>query len=236
MYLKRLLSVFSISAALIISGCSFSVATPSTTLASHVTPGILDKGAQEIEIENHVATEIFGPAVEIHQVSYSQGLTDSTELKVSAFAGIINPNDTIPLSRMMGGVSVLYQYNPTNNHLGLYGGGGVGFSKYGNFISSEGGIVVGYDNRYLVPYIQLGGFASVPYFTRAIKRERDDYHSSGTEIKYLTKTIGAKVMVGLHAKMGQHFRIWVDAGMSAARSETDALLMLNAGAGIGYQF
>lgn len=216
---------------LIFVSCAFNVATPPTSFGQHVVPAVLEKGTSKIEITNQVHGEIFGPTVITTGIASNYGLSEKVELKRSLFIGYIDNQGPPILKRTLAGINVGGQYNPFGNCFGTFYGAGFGISNYAKFVSINFGNVLGYENRYLVPYLKYEVYFSQPFDTKDIRG------GEGYDIfKKPTQTYGILGTSGLNAKFSDRVNGFVEIGLSQSISKTDELTMLGVGAGMGFKF
>ena len=63
---------------------------------------------------------------------------------------------------------------PVRRWLGLRSGLGLGFSEAGEFFCVDGGLILGFDNPYIVPFLNTGMYVSFPFNTETVDFGLDD--------------------------------------------------------------
>lgn len=99
----------------------------------------------------------------------------------------------------MARAGVKYRPHESEN-FALVAGGGAGHSPAaGMYTSADVGLVVGYENRYVVPFVHGGGFASLPLNPKEVNLtapDDDDEHFDTPE-----KTVGLSFGAGLRVPL-----------------------------------
>jgi hypothetical protein len=223
-------------------GCSYKVLTPPTKFVSIKTPAVIAKDEQQIAYEGTGMLDVFGfgPALGVHSFTYSKGLGKSKEISIRPFMGMVGNVDDcceqVKIHPIITGINIDYKLNPStplNRHFALEAGSGYLFSHYAQVLSVNAGWIIGYENRYLVPFLSQDIFFNFPFLTRVIPGDDDSDRSSW---KHPTTTVGTKISGGIKIHLGKNFSIALAKGIVVASSETNDITMIVAAYSIEYKF
>lgn len=95
----------------------------------------------------------------------------------------------------------------------LYAGAGGGGSLLGGFVSTDGGVIFSYTNRYVIPVVSFGGYAAIPATKRSITVVDD---VGPTELRTTTQqlTAGVDTTVGIRVPVElARVRLEIPAGL-----------------------
>jgi hypothetical protein len=90
---------------------------------------------------------------------------------------IINDNDfDVDQKPYAGNIRIAAKLSPepVRRLLGFRSGLGLGFSDAGEFFCIDGGLVLGFDNPYIVPFLNPGMYISLPFNTEIVDFGVDD--------------------------------------------------------------
>jgi hypothetical protein len=134
------------------------------------TPQTLETDETRLRANLSGSADLFGPALRAASGGYRRGLREDLELDVDLSYAQIIEESTADTFRGIGMGRVGGKYRPTRAaNLALVAGMGGGYSPAaGPYVSGDLGAVVGYENRYVVPYLRAGVFGSVPLNPRAV--------------------------------------------------------------------
>lgn len=141
------------------------------------------------------AADIYGG-----NIRYREGISELLELQVEGAAVVIDEEtDEFPaILSARGGLKGLFVEDFP--HLGWTAGLGFGGSAGGVFASADGGLQLGYVNRYLTPWIGAAGVVSVPLSSEDVDLKRPD--DDEANIDHPVTSYGVRLSVGLSAHLG----------------------------------
>ncbi len=170
------------------SSCPPKVYTPPTRLWPGETPAPLAKKQQAIGVNtgaHTVGAGGWGPGLELMGASgalyYRRGLTDN--LEIGADIGMLNlkPAGYAPdVNPFAGSLRLAVKYSPAQFHrfASVRLGAGAGTSGAGQYCSFDGGINLGWETVWVTPFVNCGGFLSIPFNARIIHFEVTDSANS----------------------------------------------------------
>ncbi len=184
-------------------GCSHRVYSPPTRALPLDSATVLESGESSVALEAGAHGAYFGPdlssiggRVRVSVDGRWEATGEGTVLRVIDDEGV----DTHPnIYALHGGV----RYGAFR-HLSLEAGGGFGVSAGGGFAAPALGATLAYENRWLVPFIALRGYASLPVYTRSVVlgEELDEDTDELETLRDRPKTtVGVQVGVGLRVPL-----------------------------------
>ena len=195
-------------------GCTAHVYSPPSRLAVTDGPSNVEEGQVEIRGQYNVAGEVFGVGLQGAGASVRYGMTPEVEIVGTAhYASLsgnrqtykgtyINPLDGPPTvysedeswSLYTGRVGAKWSPEAWGGHFAVSSGLGGGYSDAGGLVSTDLGFTVGYSNRYVVPFVGLHGYVSVP-----IGGIAHDISKNGAPAEMQTPrfTYGAQMVLGV---------------------------------------
>lgn len=208
--------LFALAAVLCVSGCAYHVATPPTNTLFAANPRILDTNQSEVRGGIGGVGELFGPGYSFGNFAYSFSWDSTTTVQMlpvmQQFA------DTVGKLYAKGGqLNVITRPSGWSKNTSLLSGVGVAFSKYGNYVSVHSGIVLGYENRYLVPSLTSDFYYSSPWATMPIV-----WDEWGTDYKHITSTFGVSFTPSLSLRLGTPIEIRTGIPFGLVFSRTDS--------------
>lgn len=186
-------------ALLLITGCSHHVYSPPARLISLQSPATV--GADTIAVAGEVvgAQGLFGPDMlgASGRVRYGLGsaLEVGGEVNVVGIDDGNNEVDTHPFV-YAGRAAVKWAPAAVADFFAVTGGVGGGWSAGGGFFSPDLGVVAGYENRYLVPFVSLEGVLSVPIDPQPVDTSAVD-DEPGTHVDTPALSYGARASLGV---------------------------------------
>ena len=198
--MRRIFIAFSLVtvAGLSLAGCPDFVLSPPAQFLPLESPRPLNEGRTYLGVEGGVASAVFGPDIPGGSLVVRHGLGDDLELRIDASAGWIT--DASPSLDFRGIASARVGFkglvSPNFPHAAWVAGIGGGASAAGGFVSGDAGLVFGYENPYIVPFLRMSLVTSVPIAARQV-----DITDAGAEEPSPTfdtphTTFGARLGVG----------------------------------------
>ncbi|TNF35903.1 MAG: hypothetical protein EP329_05750 [Deltaproteobacteria bacterium] len=164
------------------AGCPTHVLSPPTQYLPLESARPLAAGHTSVGAEGGFASAVFGPEVPGGALILRHGLSDDLELRVDGSAAWItddSPSDDFR-GVLAGRVGLKGLISPDFPHASWIGGVGGGGSAGGGFFSADTGIVFAYENPYVVPFLRMTLFTSVPVGAREVDLSHyDDGDSDG---------------------------------------------------------
>ena len=148
----------------LILACSHNIYTPPSRPMPLTSPQTLGEGETVARASGSVSSDLFGPSLAAGTGGVRRGLGNRLELDADLSYAKVMETATAGTSRSIGMLRVGGKYRPTESaNLALVAGLGGGYSPAaGPYASTDVGAVLGYDNRYLIPFLSIGAFGSVP--------------------------------------------------------------------------
>lgn len=177
--------------------CSHNAYTPPSRTMALASPQTLQKDEAKLRANVTGSADLFGPAVAAASGGYRRGMDEELELEVDLSYFQVMDRSTANTTRGIAMARVGGKYRPTQSaHLALVAGAGGGYSPAaGAYLSGDLGVVVGYENRYVVPYLSAGVFGSVPLNPRAVNVTGVEDQSTFMDTP--ENTVGLSVGAGL---------------------------------------
>ncbi|MCP4448559.1 MAG: hypothetical protein GY811_24965 [Myxococcales bacterium] len=181
--------------------CSRNIYTPPARPVMLTSPQTVDNGTTAVRASGSTSSELFGPSIYAGTIGIRHGLADDLELVADSSYAQIAERSAVGTNRAIGMARAGVKYRPHESpNLAVIAGTGGGYSPAaGAYGSADVGVIFGYENRYLVPFVSLGGYASVPLNPREVDVTRE-----GDEDQFLDKpekTVGATLGAGLRVPL-----------------------------------
>ncbi len=184
--------------------------------------------------------EIFGPEASMLSARMRQGIAESVEVGADAhFARIHGEPADKNLKPYLGILRVGAKWEVLKDFVALTGGAGGGLSDAGLYIAPDLGIVVAFENPYVIPYGNLSGFVSQPVDAKAIDVSKED-EGVGTNIQTPELTYGftwaGGVRVPLYLHTGLPVAPYLGFGGTVLRDSEESAQMFGVTGGIDVAF
>lgn len=183
MKIKHLLLII-LSLLNIYSTCKPRILTPPARMWPNETPGSLGKGTNAVRMTGgaHLALSHgwmggFGYQAGSWTLAYHRGFTDLLEAGVQAsLLAIDDQGWDVDKKPYVGNIRIAAKLSPepVRRLLGLRSGLGIGFSDAGEFFCIDGGLILGFENPYIVPFLNPGMYISFPFNTETVDFGVDD--------------------------------------------------------------
>lgn len=159
--------------------CDPRLYSPPARLWSVETPGSLPKGRNAITAigGTHIGYYGFNFSAFSGTLQYRKGFTENLEGCGSFSFMYINPQEySLDISTVTGNIRLGTKYNFSfaKRVMAARGGIGLGTSGIGQYFSLDIGLVLGFENPYLVPFITGGYQLSQPFNTKIVDFGADD--------------------------------------------------------------
>lgn len=134
-------------------------------------------------------------------IEYRYGIIDQLEASADiSFLHINTDDNSINVRPYVAGIRIGIKYSPTkiNRIMAFRLGSGFGTSEAGQYVPFDYGIILGFENPYIVPFSYIGGYVSIPFNTKYIFFDIDEddpeiYADIPQNTWGLQTTIGFKV-------------------------------------------
>ena len=156
------------------TGCTYKVATPSSRWTHSDGPTAAKETT--IQFESYGVGEVFGPNLAGGGLSIRLPQKEKEELSIRLnYTGVEGSNEVEEQYYVNDSKRKIWsanfgkakQYSLLGNVL-LSSGFGFGSNYFGKYVSVDGSVNWGYDNRYVVPSMSLGLFGSLPFNTKRV--------------------------------------------------------------------
>ena len=140
-----------------LTSCSVSIPGAPSDAFGVNPPKVVDEGKQSIEVGGGIAGEIFGFAASGYKLGYKNGVGDGLELGVGASYYDLDFEKKYYADDLDKSVYAIHAYLKSNpggfRHANGYAGLGATFNEHASNINLNLGGSLGYENKYLVPYV-----------------------------------------------------------------------------------
>ncbi|HEY1697871.1 MAG TPA: hypothetical protein VGG39_37175 [Polyangiaceae bacterium] len=146
----------------LLAGCSTDVYLPPARLFPLESAATLPRGDTGVQVEGGVHGAGFGVSATSGTVRVRHGIDDATDASMEASVLHIEgagPGDSYP-NAFTTRIGVKHRVTPW---LSVTAGVGGGASAGGGFVSPDLGVIVAYENRYFVPFLEARGGFSEPF-------------------------------------------------------------------------
>lgn len=153
-----------------VSGCSTFLYSPPARVSPLESPALLAKGDSSAELQASVHGAVFGPGLSKLGIQYSEGVSDELEIGGEANLMILSdasqPEDNVAQDHhpniYSARLSAKWSPEALQDYVAVTAGIGGGASAAGGFLSPDLGLVVGWKNPYLTPFVSAALYASQP--------------------------------------------------------------------------
>ncbi len=150
-------------------GCNHNIQIPPARPLSLEGPATVQSGHTRGRIQVAGHGIVFNGDFTSGNVRVRRGLNQRLELAVDGSVISANDSDTTETNMYMGRVGGKLGLGKSEN-LALTGGVGAGYSPAGGTMASaDGGVTLGYNNRYIVPFTAVRTFMSAPINAREVR-------------------------------------------------------------------
>lgn len=192
--------------ALVATGCASTVYSPPAEFAPLDAPATLADGEHALGFEGGASARVFGPDIVTGSARYRHGLDDGLELDASGSVAWVLGDAAEDTFRgiLAGRVGLKGNVVAGFPHFSWLAGVGGGGSAGGGFASADGGLILGYENPYVVPFWRLRVFTSVPIDATDVDITRADADpEEGPVIDRPHVTFGVGSAVGVKVPVGR---------------------------------
>jgi len=206
--------------------------TPPTRLAVQDTPGTVGEGNTELAFGGGFAGAGWDGSATYATVSVVHGIVDGTDLHVDATAGgIVVDDQYVDEISAFGMARFGIEQNLVRRVLSVIAGVGGGRTRAGNFASADAGLLLGYENRYVSPFVGAVLHLGTPLSTPSVRIDRhEDDGSISTRYREAYRSIGWVGSAGLRIPFGGHrlhephrfaLQFSIDGGSSHGKDPSD---------------
>lgn len=196
--------------ALLAVGCTPPILSPPTRSIPLEAPRAIGRGGSALQVEGGYSGEVFGPSVVHAALRGRYGLRDDLDVTYEGNAFVVT-NEAVD-SDSDGGMEepvphrgiysarlgLKYALSP---NFALAVGVGGGMSAGGGFFSPDVGVIAGYDNPHVVPFVGLRAFLSQPIAPRTVTLPDSD----GAVVGEPDLTLGFGVTTGVRIPFGEYY-------------------------------
>ncbi len=182
----------------ITTGCTAHVFSPPANIAPMESVAVTPSGDTRLAGFVTSQTLDFGPHTSTVSLRVKQGLGYNLSVGMDAnLTGIdtTQANDK-DVAGQIGSARINGKWSPIGNYFALTAGFGAGTHTGGQFIAPDLGIVLAYENPYLIPFANVSGFLSQPLNAKAVDISYGD-DPVGTKVQTPDTTWGATWTLGL---------------------------------------
>src|SRR5690554_1379062 len=166
-----------VAASTVAMGCGAHLYSPSARVVPMEAAKTLDEGQHAMGAHAGAssvdALEIFHAAAR-----YRQGVAEGVEVGADVNLGVVTNMDeaATPVNPLIFSGRVATKWAPAalGDYFAVIGGLGGGTSEAGQFFSPDLGVIVAYENPYVVPFLSADGFVSVPINAHEIDMSSKD--------------------------------------------------------------
>jgi hypothetical protein len=228
---------------LLSANCTYHPYVPPGETISIESPATLEKNKFSVSGVYGGAGEMLSYGVTNSWVKVKYGLTNAFELSLSS-SGIFDEDTmktVVDYKRYSLGGYLSSKMVLVPKIASVRGGIGIGFSDLGNYANTDIGIVLGWENRFVVPLCQFDMFAGEPFNPQF----HDLSYSSdgaGTHLYKPEQTFGLRINSGAKFPVsswfgyGNKFNMYGVYGILLAKDLTESDNFISLGCGIEYQF
>ena len=208
------------------TACSHRVYSPPARMMPLASPAV----AEGVVVGGSVSTQgaLFGPDVVGASGQVRYGATETLETSAEVMVVHVEGDSVADTHPNIYGarVGVKWAPEPVSRFLALTGGVGGGASAGGGFVSPDLGLVVGWENRYVVPFVGFEASVSLPIDAQAVDTSEGDddlgTHVSTPDRTWATRlTVGLRVPVTLGSGHGGSFYLAASSLRLSTRGEPD---------------
>lgn len=219
--MKRLLTAIGLIAlSTPLTGCYAHLYSPPARVDALEGAKPVEHGRTSVGASAGTHGEVFGFDATTVSVRARHGVSDHAEVGFDANLARLNENDAAtPVDPNIWSARVGGKLAPAalHDYAAVIGGVGAGTSAGGKFISPDVGLVLAFENPYLVPFASIDGFVSQPIDARPVDISTTD-EGAGTHVAKAQRTWGATAAAGLKVPIDiGRSRVAPYAGMSLTR-------------------
>lgn len=182
-------------------GCSHNLYSPPARPMPLEAPRTLDTGKSSISLSGGRSGALFGPEVAVGTVTGRRGVADGVEATVEGSVIHVFGDSAAPVSRDIVSGRAGAKVQLGTRHVAATAGLGAGTSAGGPFLAPDLGVVAGYDNDVLIPFVSLHGMLSSPLGARDVDVTPAD-QARGTFVGRPRFTKGAGATLGGRLPLG----------------------------------
>lgn len=186
------------------TGCATTLPSPPIQTAPHDAPGTVGAGITEVALGGGLDTSVFNGSLAYGSATIRHGITESTELDARVTAGrIAHVNDDAVNPRL--GVFALrlgFARDLVPDILMAFAGIGGGVTGAGGYVGMDYGLSLGFDNRYVVPFVSASMSLSTPVTRVTIDFTQEDDDAPNLRRAY--SAFGFGWATGLRVPYGGH--------------------------------
>lgn len=193
--------------------CASQILSPPARFQPFEGPPMAGPGATWLDLEGGGGGQMFGPSAGGGTARLRHGGA-SNEWSGEASFAYIDTDSPSTASRLWGALrgGVRGRFDRDFDHAWWGAGVGVGAYAGGVFLSPEVGLGIGWNNPYVIPYLSVTGFVSMPLAAREVDTSaNDDERRSDTPLA----TFGVRLQLGLEIPITE--RAALSFGMNAVR-------------------
>lgn len=154
---------------IVLAGCTPHVFSPPGRVIPLEAPATVGEGRTGIQIEGGMSSESFGEPIGHGTARVRHGLTERLEINGEASAMVFTLGDDAMTDAHRGIYSARFGVKGAfGRHFALTSGLAGGWSAGGGFLSPDIGIVTGWTNNFVVPFISTRVFFSQPLNATAV--------------------------------------------------------------------
>lgn len=184
------------------TGCERHLYSPPAQYAPLDAPRVLAPGETAVRGQASQTDSVLDGSVVGGTIGVRRGVAPSVEIAGEATGARVRGGDDIARepSRTIVSGRVSTKVEVVGHHVSLLGGLGGGHHAAGSFVSPDVGITAGYDNPYLVPFVQARVGVSQPLGARGVDLSRTD-EAPGTVVSkpqtstFYGATVGARLPI-----------------------------------------
>jgi hypothetical protein len=186
----------------LLGGCSHTLYSPPVRGVPLDTPAVLDPGQASGGLGGSYHGALFGPDVAsgtVHgRVGLAPDLEGAAEVRLSHVLG----DSSSRAFRGIGSGRLALKWNPPHleRYLAVTGGAGGGGSAAGGFLGADLGLVLGFENPYVVPILALQLHGSLPVGARTVDISDPD-EPPGSRLDHPRLTYGHELTLGLKVRL-----------------------------------
>lgn len=181
------------------SGCSAHVFSPPANIAPMESVAVTP--TDETRLAGFVTSQKldFGPHTTTLSARVKQGLGHNFEAGLDANFTAFDTSQAKneDLAGQVGSARINGKWSPIGNYFALTAGFGAGTHTGGQFIAPDLGIVLAYENQYLIPYANVSAFLSQPLNAKPVDISYSDDDSAKPLIQTPDTTWGATWTLGV---------------------------------------
>lgn len=215
--------------------CNHNVYTPPARSMGLTSPRVLEDGETTARANISLSSQIFGPDIAAASAGVRRGIAKRLEFVADGSYAKVVERSAAGTNRNIVMARVGVKANPSeSSNLAFTAGIGGGYAPAaGMYTSADVGAVVGYENRYFVPFASVGAYVSVPFDPKEVDTTQPD--DSMQEVGTPEKTTGLMIGVGFKVPLETSALLlgltWVQVSDSDAQDE-----FMTLGAGVETKF